>query len=153
MRRTAVEADRIAFYGSLRAGTGVLRRLGVLRFLRPLGPCRLPGRLVDLGRYPGLVRGSGSVVAELFVVRHPGVLGVLDRFEDCDPAKPRRSLYRRVSVRPLDRDGLPVWVYLYNRPAGGWPIVPDGDWLSHLARRRAAGRSGGPGFSSARRAR
>ncbi|MGE4219685.1 MAG: gamma-glutamylcyclotransferase [Alphaproteobacteria bacterium] len=153
MRRTAARTDRIAFYGSLRAGTGVLRRLGVLRLLRSLGPCRLPGRLVDLGRYPGLVRGPGSIAAELFEVRHPRALAVLDRFEDCDPARPRRSMYRRIALSPLDRDGPPAWVYLYNRPAGGWPAVPDGDWLAHLDRRRLAGRGGGPGFSSARRAR
>lgn len=153
MRRKVAKYDRIAFYGSLRAGTGVLRRLGVLRLLRPLGPCRLSGRLVDLGRYPGLIPGSGSVAAELFAVRHPRAFAILDRFEDCDPAKPRRSLYRRVLIRTEPDDGRTVWVYRYNRPTGGWPVVPDGDWLAHLERRRACGRSGGPGFSSARRAR
>ena len=54
----------VAVYGTLRRGGGGRRRAG----LRPadlteVGPCRLRGRLVDLGAYPGLVE-AGDVGGE-----------------------------------------------------------------------------------------
>lgn len=124
----------IVFYGSLMRGMGgqeqVPVRAGSLRFLRP---CRLSGRLLDLGDWPGWVPGDGTVAAELHAIEDAAVLARLDRFEDFDPERPRSSLFlRRLHV--LDR-GEYAWLYEYNGPASDRPLVEGGDWRRYVGLR------------------
>lgn len=132
----------LALYGTLVAGG--LRRVGggVEDALVFVGPCRIPGRLFDLGPYPGLVAsdplpGGGSVAGELYAVRDDAVLRRLDAFEDYRPDDPEGSEYLRRRVRLAEPD-LEAWVYLYNRDVTGMPRVESGDWRHHRASRGAA---------------
>ena len=118
----------VAVYGTLRL-PAVRRRLGLAAVLVPRGPCRLPGRLVDLGAYPGLVPGAGTVVGELLEVTTAEALATLDAYEGWDPAAPHESLFRREQIELVDPAGRRAWAYLYNRdPATARPI-DGGDWL------------------------
>ena len=133
MNESADIADtprHVAVYGSLRRGHGIMPRLvpeGRLRFTR----CgRIRGVLYDLGSYPGLIDGGGNVVGEIYRIRTPDVLTVLDDYEDFDPENPEESIFVRRAV-PLIHPGLTAWVYFYNGPIAGYRKVPSGDWNAH----------------------
>jgi gamma-glutamylcyclotransferase (GGCT)/AIG2-like uncharacterized protein YtfP len=126
----------LAAYGTLRT-PAVRRRLGLAGGLVVLGPCRMPGRLVDLGAYPGLVGGPGVVHGELLAVADPAVLAALDAYEGWNPHAPAASLFRREAVTLAAPAGVRAWTYRYNRDPRGAASIPGGDWLAH--ERRASG--------------
>ncbi|MDQ4129567.1 MAG: gamma-glutamylcyclotransferase [Actinomycetota bacterium] len=126
--------DRIAFYGLLLSGlrAGALPDLpGGLRFERP---CRIPGVLYDLGGYPALRPGEGSVRGELYAIDDPPVLARLDAFEGFKPDDEEGSLYVRRSVALLEPPEE-AWVYVYNRDPSGRPAIASGDWRAHRSGR------------------
>lgn len=127
--------EYLALYGSLMACVGGLGRLGDTSALSYVGPCIIQGRLVDLGRYPGLVPQEGLVEAELYEVADPAVFEALDRFEGYHPHDPRPSLYVRRRIK-LHEPECQAWVYTYNKPAAGLRVIESGSWLQHLSRRR-----------------
>lgn len=96
--------EHLAAYGTLKQGSGQQQDLGVAHMLRFIGPCTLPGRLINLGDYPALVTGEGRVEAELFQVLNPAVWSILDDYEGDE--------YTRRQVRLLDPPGQ-AWTYLY----------------------------------------
>ncbi len=125
----ASPSERIAVYGTLRRGGGAQDALGLVGALAYRGRCRLRGVLIDLGAYPGLVAGEGTVTGELYEVAVPALLGVLDRFEHYDPTDPAGSLFVRRLSRLLEPP-LDAWVWYYNRPAADLPRLASGDWLA-----------------------
>ncbi|MBO6784775.1 MAG: gamma-glutamylcyclotransferase [Alphaproteobacteria bacterium] len=116
----------VAFYGTLRRGERGFAELQLHERVRFLGSCRIAGVLCDLGAYPGLVEGNGSVVAELYDLHDTDLLGELDYYELYDPARPDTSEFIRRRVRLLE-PGREAWVYFYNGPCAR-PIA-SGDWL------------------------
>lgn len=120
--------DAFAVYGLLRKGASGFARFGLERAFRPLGPCTIPGLIHDLGGYPGLVEGRGEVVGELFEVIDPSVIARLDAFEDYYPQAPDRSRYLRRQITLLT-PARKAWVYVWNQPVEGAPLVAHGDWL------------------------
>lgn len=121
------EAFRLFVYGQLRRGDIGYRRLGLEECTRWLGPARVHGLLYDIGDYPAFVPGGEGIV-------HGGVLAfdeaalwsVLDDYEDCDPARPALSEYRRTEVDLLD--GGRAWVYVYNSPIQDRPVIAGGTY-------------------------
>ncbi|WP_439634508.1 gamma-glutamylcyclotransferase family protein [Glycocaulis sp.] len=130
---SAVKAgDAFAVYGLLRKGASGFAQFGLERAFRPLGPCRIPGVIHDLGGYPGLVDGEGAVIGELFEVADPSVIARLDAFEDYYPQAPDRSRYLRRQITLLT-PARKAWVYLWNLPVTGFARVESGDWLEWVA--------------------
>jgi gamma-glutamylcyclotransferase (GGCT)/AIG2-like uncharacterized protein YtfP len=134
--------DLLAAYGLLRPGAHGLDRLRLRARVRPLGPCRIPGRLIDLGGHPALVAGPGEVAGDLLALEDAAAGAVLDAFEDFDRADPAGSIYRRARLRLL-RPPVHAWVYLWNGAPDAGPPIPGGDWL----RRSSGVRRSGPGSS------
>src|SRR5688572_8924061 len=66
-------------YGTLMRGYPLHRVLA--RGAAFVGEGHVRGTLLDLGRYPGLVAGSGRVAGELYRLERPELLPVLDREE------------------------------------------------------------------------
>jgi len=126
--------DAFAVYGLLRKGASGFAEFGLARAFRPLGPCRIPGVIHDLGGYPGLVAGQGEVIGELFEVTDVSVIARLDAFEDYDPHKPEGSRYLRRRIRLLSPDAE-AWVSVWNRPVSGFARVESGDWLEWAGRK------------------
>ena len=85
--------------------------------------------LLDLGSYPGLVPGAGSVQGELYAFEDVDkVLGSLDQIEGYRAGE--ASLYHRVVLQVESGAGAQwAWTYAYARE-GGVPI-PSGDWREH----------------------
>jgi gamma-glutamylcyclotransferase (GGCT)/AIG2-like uncharacterized protein YtfP len=128
----------LAVYGSLRAGLALPDQPDAGASLVDRGPCTIAGTLYDLGDYPALVPGAGRVVGELYELRDPAVLAVLDRFEEYDVDDHAASMYVRRAVRLVDPQ-IEAWVYCFNGETGTRRPVPDGDWAAHVRARRAAG--------------
>ncbi|HXW77199.1 MAG TPA: gamma-glutamylcyclotransferase family protein [Candidatus Eremiobacteraceae bacterium] len=125
---TSDRVDHVFVYGLLMEGFELHRFVerGTL-----VGKGSMRGTLVSLGRYPGLIDGTGSVRGEVYVFDDlPAALDVLDDVESFDPTDPANSEYVR-EARPMKLDDhreLTAWVYVYNRPVPSAPRVPGGDW-------------------------
>lgn len=108
--------ERLFVYGTLMRGGANHALLAGARFR---GAARTaPGfALVDLGAYPGMVRGGAAAVAgELFGV-DGALLGRLDRFEG------HPHLFHRARVALAD--GRAAFAYLLDRRhAAGRPAIP-----------------------------
>jgi gamma-glutamylcyclotransferase (GGCT)/AIG2-like uncharacterized protein YtfP len=96
------------------------------------------GRLYLVHHYPGVVDSPGPderVHGELYRVREPSAFVQLDDYEGCGLNVPQPAEYVRVQ-RPVKRaDGTVVtaWIYLYNHPVEGLPLIPSGRFLpSHF---------------------
>ena len=123
-------------YGLLRRGmsTGLGAWLGAGK-ASFLAEATVPGRLYDLGEYPGLVRGEpreqapALVRGELWRIDDESVWPVIDDFEGIGPGDRAPTLYRRVLARAAGARGVETcWVYLYNRDVATYPVVRSGDW-------------------------
>jgi gamma-glutamylcyclotransferase (GGCT)/AIG2-like uncharacterized protein YtfP len=124
------------FYGTLRAGQPPPDLAAWLAPL-PRRPATLPGRLLDLGAYPGAVLAADEgeapgpeIVGELVSVPHERV-AELDRYEGFVLADPARSLFVRERAHATTARGERVacWVY---RLAGAVSArkIEGGDWLA-----------------------
>lgn len=140
------DGEYVAVYGSLMDGQSLPDRPDLDEFLERVGPCKLPGRLFDMGDYPGLLEGEGTVVGELFRFHRPLALPgdralaafrVLDEYERFDARNLKDSLYHRKVMRLPDPD-IDAWVYLYNHPLrGDEPRIESGDWRQYVSDRQA----------------
>jgi gamma-glutamylcyclotransferase (GGCT)/AIG2-like uncharacterized protein YtfP len=126
--------DLLACYGLLMGGFQAQRELGAESLLRLVGPCRIAGRLRDMGEWPSLTREQGIVQGELFEVLDHGVFELLDPFENYLPHDPRSSSYIR-SVMTLIEPEVQAWVYVATDSLGEAPAVPSGSWYEHAGLR------------------
>ncbi len=117
-------------YGTLMPG---LRLQAEMRGAERLGTACVPGRLVDVGRYPGLVHGEGRVAGEVYRVTD-AQLARLDQVEDMVPGDRTASQYWRERVTVLEGPlaGQQVWTYVYNRPVDGITPIADGDYRRYI---------------------
>ena len=114
----------LAVYGTLRPGGRAYAAFDLARRTRHLGPCCIPGRIVDLGGYPGLLPAQGQeassgVAADLLELLDPALWDELDAYEGPD--------YVRATVCLLDPD-RDAQVWLWRHDAAGAAPVPDNDW-------------------------
>lgn len=132
-------------YGTLRPaaemhmGRAMRRRLS--RESRLIGAAVLPGRLLDLGRYPGLVEtppapfaegGLSTVTGEILALDSPeSTWPWLDEYEGYDPRDPKAGLYDRTIRTALSPGGTAseVWVYVLRQLPARQRYVASGDWL------------------------
>ena len=111
--------DRIFVYGTLLSTSTKPMAREFAQNASLIGPARTPGRLIDLGNYPGLLEPNTPddwVAGELWRLHAPvSYLPVLDAYEGCAPNDPEPREYTRV-VRAVTLDTGEVadaWVYLY----------------------------------------
>jgi len=92
-----------------------------------LGDGEIPGRLLDLGRYPAALPGEGSRIrGEVYRLRDPALWRVLDSAEG--------SQYHRgeVGVRMAGGRRLTAYIYWYVGPLSRGVPIPGGDYRAHL---------------------
>jgi gamma-glutamylcyclotransferase (GGCT)/AIG2-like uncharacterized protein YtfP len=122
--------NALFIYGTLMPGLRLEAEMHGARFM---GPAQVPGRLVDLGRYPGLLQGDGQVTGEVFEV-DDAHLARLDGVEGMVPGDRAASQYWREEVTvvggPLK--GQSVQTYVYNRPVEGCTPIPHGDYRRYI---------------------
>jgi len=129
------------FYGTLRAGQPPPALAAWLAPL-PRRAATLPGRLLDLGAYPGALPGPEGgaeagpwIVGELVAVPLERV-PELDRYEGFAPDDPGASLFVRERAHATVAGGERVacWVYRF-AGADGAPEIAGGDWLARRGAR------------------
>ena len=100
---------------------------------RFLGAAQVPGRLVDVGRYPGLLHGEGVVTGEVYEV-DAAHLARLDVVEGLVPGNRAASQYWReeVTVASGPLQGQRVQTYVYNRPVDGCTPIAHGDYRRYI---------------------
>ena len=98
-----------------------------------VGPAQIQGRLIDVGRYPGLLQGEGQVSGEVYEV-DDAHLARLDVVEDMVPGDRDASQYWREEVTVLNGplQGQQVQTYVYNRPVDGCTPIPHGDYRRYI---------------------
>jgi gamma-glutamylcyclotransferase (GGCT)/AIG2-like uncharacterized protein YtfP len=122
-------------YGTLRQGSPAPQAAWLARQAVYGGRATLAGRLLHLGRYPGLllpVSGEQVVIGDFYELPEDGaVLEELDRYEGCHAEDPEPHEYCRIVVDATGERGLSVrcWTYLYQGDAGASPEIASGDWL------------------------
>ncbi len=128
---------RLALYGSLRKDfqthDAPLGLLGMLGMRQAAERCWIAGQLYDLGDYPGIVAGEGTVLGDLYTVEDPRALHLLDSYERWNPGDPSGSLYVRRRVILLMPE-VDAWVYFYNGDISEREFIPSGDWAAHRRR-------------------
>jgi gamma-glutamylcyclotransferase (GGCT)/AIG2-like uncharacterized protein YtfP len=117
-------------YGTLMPGLRLETQMHGARFM---GPAQVPGRLVDVGRFPGLLLGDGQVTGEVYEV-DAAHLARLDVVEGLVPGDREASQYWREEVAVLSGplQGQPVQTYVYNRPVDGCTPIAHGDYRRYI---------------------
>jgi gamma-glutamylcyclotransferase (GGCT)/AIG2-like uncharacterized protein YtfP len=112
---------------------GTLRRDEVNHYLladaRYLGDCRTQPlyKMVDLGSYPGVVKGGGTrIEGEVYEVSSQQMAD-LDRLEGYPHDYTRETI-----ATPWGQ----AWIYLYRGSLKDRPVIPDGVWRETIVRRR-----------------
>ena len=120
----------VFIYGTLMPGLRLEAEMLGARFV---GPAQVPGRLVDLGRYPGFLRGDGLVSGEVYEV-DDAHLARLDGVEGVVPGDRAESHYWRevVTVVSGPLQGQQVQTYVYNPPVDGCTHIPHGDYRRYI---------------------
>lgn len=117
-------------YGTLMPGLRLENEMHGARFM---GAAQVPGRLVDVGRYPGLLHGEGQVTGEVYEV-DDAHLARLDAVEDMVPGHRAASQYWREEVTvvggPLQ--GQRVQTYVYNCPTEDCTPIAHGDYRRYI---------------------
>lgn len=119
-------------YGTLQPGLVPPELASLVAGIRVIARGSVPGTLYDLGAYPGAVVDPSAesrihgVVYELPEDR--AVLAQIDAYEECNPAAPIESLFRRIlhAVTVADDNAIDCWIYVYNRDPGTATILPGG---------------------------
>jgi gamma-glutamylcyclotransferase (GGCT)/AIG2-like uncharacterized protein YtfP len=115
------QADPLLFtYGTLMRGYGLHHVLGRRAEFLGMGTAR--GRLLDLGRYPGVVAGRSRVTGEVYRLRDPQVLPAVDRAEGV------QFLRGHTLVTLADGGRARAWIYRYRGPRLRAVPIPDGDY-------------------------
>ena len=112
--------------------------------LSPVAEGSMPGRVYDLGAFPGAVFDDAArahVRGRVFEApMDDAQWRQLDAYEEYLPEHPASSLFVR-EKRPItlaDGSELPCWVYLYNRDPGHARPVPGGDYSAWAADRQGS---------------
>ena len=117
-------------YGTLLPG---LRLQAEMFGAECLGTAKVPGRLVDVGQYPGLVHGEGEVLGEVYRVSDAQLVR-LDAVEDMVRGDRVASQYWREQLPVLAGAcaGQCVWTYVYNRPIEALAPIAHGDYRRYI---------------------
>ena len=121
--------------GTLRPGLAPDEVAGLMGRMLRIGLASVPGRLYDLGDYPGAVLDpncDAKIIGEVFQLPDDhAALAALDAYEGIDPQDSNAGLFvRREAEITLD-DGvnLRCWIYVYNREVESAALITGGDYL------------------------
>lgn len=126
--------QHLFLYGTLLPGEAPKEIASIVERFRRLGSAHVRGRLYDFGEFPGAVLDPLSrtiIHGELVVLPSDGrLLQELDRYEEFDPADPKRSLFVRKKARIQMANGSSreSWIYVYNKSPRRAKLVRGGDY-------------------------
>lgn len=107
-------------YGTLRRNHTPPEMADLMRSLEWIGKGSVPGRIYDLGDYPGAIfdqTSTNEIQGEIYKLPTDGkALEKLDEYEEFRPSRPNSSLFVRVCVPVRVKRGkrLNCWAYRFN---------------------------------------
>ena len=131
-KMTEANKTLLFVYGTLCRG---LSRNDILRHAEYLGPALTQGVLTDMGQYPALNPGEGTVIGEVYQIAGEDILDRLDEIEGYKGDIINESLYRREkqAVRLFSTgEWVDAHIYIYNRPSSSVIPIPGGDYRRYL---------------------
>jgi gamma-glutamylcyclotransferase (GGCT)/AIG2-like uncharacterized protein YtfP len=134
----ATKRDSLLFvYGTLRKFVDIAMARRLRRCGKHLGIAVAPGRLYDLGSYPGLKRPRSRgdrVVGDVYALGAPReILAILDRYEAGQPGRERARFVRVQSVVAFANGARRrAWLYLYRPPVRPQWRIRCGDYERYL---------------------
>ncbi|QJD77965.1 gamma-glutamylcyclotransferase family protein [Spirosoma rhododendri] len=125
-------------YGTLRVTFTNPAAVQLRQVCQYVGEGLMPGRLYDLGDYPGAIHlptahalVHGSVYALL--TAPDALLATLDSYEGVNTPPDPADEYRRESVLiSLPNQRIDCWVYLYNQAITDQHCIEAGDYVQYL---------------------
>lgn len=152
MGQTITTRDRLFAYGTILDNPPDPQvQAAITRYTEKIDDAFVPGRLYDLGGYPGAVplltgkeQQSHWINGQILeIIDSRRVFQVLDAYEDADPNRPKAGTYRRESVDVIPKNApqeqMRCYIYWVNKVPPYAPRIEGGDWLGH-AKRKAAGK-------------
>ena len=119
-------------YGTLCRG---LPRNHVLSDCEYLGPALTQGTLTDLGQYPAMTPGDGTVIGEVYHINGEDTLARLDEIEGFKEDIINESLYER-QKQPVRLFSTGEWIdafaYVYNQSPSLMIKIEGGDYRRYL---------------------
>lgn len=128
------DTELLFVYGTLRPSLATGGHARLVHDLEVVGTATVPGVLVDLGAYPGLITGNGVVHGILLRITDPARLMALDAYEECGGPDPLFRRERMVAHLP-DGTTVDAWGYRYARSTRGAAIIVSGDYAAYVTRR------------------
>lgn len=129
-----MQPEFIFVYGTLRRDCTTGAHATYLTGARFIGRTKIRGKLFRVSYYPALVLDASAdwVTGELYQLASAEQLGRLDAYEECTyPALPEQEYQRlQVQVRIEGGDGVPAWVYAYQRKYEDLELIASGDFLN-----------------------
>jgi gamma-glutamylcyclotransferase (GGCT)/AIG2-like uncharacterized protein YtfP len=130
------EPSRYLFvYGTLRRDSAH----PMARFLEQHGRfvalAKTPGRLYDLGAYPGMLRAGAEtdwVHGDLYELTNPEwALAELDKYEGCVPEHPQPYVFERAQGEVISATGAShqAWLYFYSSSIDEARRILSGNYL------------------------
>jgi acetylornithine aminotransferase/acetylornithine/N-succinyldiaminopimelate aminotransferase len=122
-------------YGTLRPQLLPAELKELLGTMRRIDQGSVPGKLFDLGDYPGAVidpNTESRIIGEILELPDDqSILAALDAYEGFDREDLDSSLFTRIKHQAELDNGLRMecWVYVYNRQTSLAPIISHGDYL------------------------
>jgi gamma-glutamylcyclotransferase (GGCT)/AIG2-like uncharacterized protein YtfP len=132
-------SEHLFLYGTLRPEDAPEEIRSAVTGLRSVGEGAVPGLLYDLGEYPGAVidaEAKQRIFGTVYQLpEDQTVLSRMDTYEDFRPAAPDESLFLRIrqQVEMDARGSVECWMYVYNQPLLGAPVVTGGRWRNRNA--------------------
>ena len=106
-----------------------------------VSPGKIKGKLYDISEYPGLIIADNDhnyVRGSIYQLHQPEEnLKIFDDYEGFGPEQDQPNLYNRSIATIETGDGfIDAWVYLYNLPVDGLPIIPSGNYAEYIAQKK-----------------
>lgn len=126
--------DFIFVYGLLKSIYDNEAALFIRQHCSLIGTGTIPGRLFDLGNYPGVVYEADAetiVLGEVFKIHSnkDELISYLDEFEECGPEFDQPNEYRK-EIIPVSVNGAIYQAssYIYNRNLDGLKLIESGNY-------------------------
>lgn len=138
----STHCDHLFVYGTLRRAIAPSKDLRHLLHHEAvfLGSATVPGRLYDIGSYPGLILSDNPVEivkGEHYKIKdNRVVLNTFDQYEGCVEPFPKPWEYQRVQTVITTDGGVEVlsWLYTYQWEVKEEMRIKSGDYLEFLSK-------------------
>ena len=136
---TSPQIYHLFVYGSLRSGFRSPAYEYISRYFDLVAEGKVRGKLYDMGEYPAAkpVTEDAWIAGELYISRNRDefswAIAQLDDYEGVLVESHEQPLYRReLAEIILPESTQAAWIYWFNGPVEGRPVISSGDMIAYL---------------------